>query len=555
MEEIKVISGSTKRFSRHQFLLLALVIAGSGNSLPVQAQTTTAHDSIFTVILAGGTIYDGTGSDSVIADIGIRGGRIAAIGDLRGKRAGLRLDVGGLALVPGFIDIHSHAARSRPEQSGIFRRPLAENYLRQGVTTVISGPDGFSPYPIGEYLARLEALPAAINFGTFVGHNTIRQRVLGNQNRAPTATELELMKAMVDSAMLDGAFGLSSGLKYIPGAYATTEEVIELAKVAARHGGIYISHMRDEGLGLLKSVAETIRIGKEGGLPTQITHHKVIGAKMWGKSVETLAMVERARARGIDVTIDQYPYTASSTGLAILFPAWSLEGDSAALNTRLHDPETRARIKKAILFNLIEDRGGNDPANVVVAHCRWDPSLDGKSLADILKDRGQPVTMDNAAELAMELQEKGGFQGIFHAMAEEDVERIMKYPYTMIASDGGIVEPGVGVPHPRNYGTFARVLGRYVREKRLLSFSEAIRKMTSLPAWRIGLKDRGILKVGAVADIAVLDPASIIDRATFANPHQYAVGVRHVFVAGRAVLLNGQVTGVRPGKVLRLKTR
>jgi dihydroorotase/N-acyl-D-amino-acid deacylase len=539
-------------------LVLAIVVAltvVTSRGASTFAQTATPQDTVFTVILAGGKVYDGTGADPIVADVGILKDHIAAIGDLHGKRAGLRLNVRGLAVVPGFIDIHSHAARSQPERSGIFRHPLAENYLRQGVTTAIGGPDGSSPYPIGEYLARLEALPAAINFGTFVGHGTIRRRVLGNENRAPTPLELEQMKAMVDSAMREGAFGLSSGLKYVPGAYASTEEVIELARVAARYGGIYISHMREEGLKLLDSVAETIRIGEEAGLPAQITHHKVVGARMWGKSTETLRMVDEARARGVDVTIDQYPYTASSTGLTILFPAWSLEGDSAALAARLQDPQARARIKEAIIFNLVEDRGGNDPANVVIARCRWDPSLDGKSLADILKERGFPVTMDAAAELAIELQEKGGFQGIFHAMSEEDVQRIMQYPFTMIASDGGIVAPGAGVPHPRNYGTFARVLGRYVRERKVLSFSEAIRKMTSLPASRIGLKDRGVLKVGAIADVAVLDPKTIIDRATFSDPHQYAAGVRHVFVAGKAVLLNGEVTGARPGRVLRSTDR
>ena len=512
---------------------------------------TLSQDTIFTCILEGGMIYDGTGSEPFAGDVGILGDRIAAIGDLEGQRAGIRLDVRGLVVVPGFIDIHSHATSARADRAGIFRHPIAENYIRQGVTTVIGGPDGSSRYPIGEYLARLEALPASVNFGTFVGHGTIRRKVLGTENRSPTEEELERMKTMVDSAMHEGAFGLSSGLKYVPGAYASTEEVIAIAKVAGSHGGIYISHMRDEGLGLLESVSETIRIGEEAGLPTQITHHKVVGASMWGKSVQTLELVDEARVRGVDVSIDQYPYTASSTGLSVLFPAWSLEGDTAAVNARIRDHETRARIKEAIIFNIAEDRGGNDPRNVVIAHCAWDPSLDGKNLADILEDRGRSVTIEAAAELVLELKVKGRVSCIFHAMSEEDVRRIMRHPYTMIASDGGIVQPRTGVPHPRNYGAFARVLGRYAQELEVLTFAEAIRKMTSLPSWRIGLQGRGQLTVGAYADIAVIDRETVIDRATFSDPHVYAEGVQHVFVNGVAVLLNSEITGARPGQVLR----
>ena len=501
--------------------------------------------SVLSVVLEGGNVYDGLGGEPVVADVGIRGDHIVAIGDLSRRRAGKRLNVSGLAVVPGFIDVHSHGTR------GIFRHPLAENYVRQGVTLAVGGPDGSSPFPIAEFLARLDAEPSAINFALMVGHGTIRRTVMGNEDRDPTAEELTRMKEMVAQAMLEGAFGLSSGLKYVPGAYAKTEEVIELARVAAAHGGYYVSHMREEGLLLLESVDETIRIGEEGGLPTQITHHKALGVPMWGSSHKTLAMVDAARARGIDVTIDQYPYTASSTSLSILFPAWSLEGESEARLQRIKDPKQRARIKQAIIKNLEEDRGGGDPKNVVVARCEWDPSLQGKSLADILRDQDRPVTIEQAAELALELQEKGGFSGIFHAMAEEDVQRIMKHPYTMIASDGGIVADGEGVPHPRNYGTFARVLGHYARDLGVISFPEAVRKMTSLPAARVGLSDRGVLREGAKADIAVLDISSIEDTAKFGDPHHYAKGTRHVFVNGVAVLLDGEMTGARPGRALR----
>jgi dihydroorotase/N-acyl-D-amino-acid deacylase len=518
------------------FLMVSFLLAASGSG---------TETGWLTLILEGGEIHDGSGGPPRVADVGVLGDRIVAMGDLRDRRAGVRIDAAGLAVVPGFIDIHSHAAE------GVFRHPLAENYLKQGVTTVVGGPDGSSPHPVGEFLAKLDAEPPAINFALMVGHGTIRNAVLGNEDRAPTEAELERMKTMVGAAMREGAFGLSSGLKYVPGAYATTEEVIELARVAGYFGGIYISHMREEGLLLLDSVRETIRIGEEGGLPTQITHHKAVGAPMRGKSTESLALVDEARARGVDVTIDQYPYTASSTSLAILFPAWSLEGTPEERLARLRNPEERGRIREAVLKNLREDRGGGDAKNVVVARCRWDPSLDGKSLADILRDRGRPATLEEAADLSLELQEKGGFSGIFHAMAEEDVERILRHPQTMVASDGGIVAPGEGVPHPRSYGTFARVIARYSRDRELLSFEEAIRKMSSLPADRLSLGDRGRIREGAHADIAVLDRERVSDPADFGNPHQYAVGARHVLVNGVLVLRDGEVTGARPGRALR----
>ena len=520
------------------FLCTALLLAG-----PAAAQPT--NDCLLTIIIEDGDVYDGRGADPIVTDVGIRGDRIAAVGDLDTCQAGRRVDATGLAVVPGFIDIHSHGTR------GVFRYPLAENLTRQGVTTAIGGPDGSSPYPIGAYLAQLDALPSAVNFGLMVGHGTIRREVMGNEDRPPADTELDVMTAMVGRAMSEGAFGLSSGLKYVPGAYAETEEVIALARVAGYFGGIYISHMREEGLQLLDAVRETIRIGEEGGLPTQITHHKVVGAPMWGRSSESLALVDAARARGVDVTIDQYPYTASSTGLTILFPAWSLEGSRADLLARLDDPDQRRRIQDGIVANLRDDRGGNDAKNVVLARCGWDSSLNGMSLAEVLTVQDRQVNLTTAAALAMELQVQGGCFGIFHAMQEEDVHRIMQHPRTMIASDGGILAPGEGVPHPRNYGTFARVLGHYSRDLGVLDFADAVRKMTSLPATRLDLVDRGVIEAGAYADIAVLDRDAIDYRAAFENPHQYAAGAAHVFVNGVAVILDGEVTGTRPGRALR----
>ena len=292
----------------------------------------------FDVVLTGGKVYDGADRDGIRHDVGIRGDRIAAVGDLADADAAIRLDVSGLAVVPGFIDIHNHAVRATIEESDIFRWPDAENLIRQGVTTAIGGPDGSSPLPIGPILQALEESPASVNFGTFVGHGSVRQAVVGGDDRDATVDELQQMRDLVEEAMLQGAFGLSTGLLYVPGSFASTEEVIELAKVAGTHGGIHISHMRQEGADILKSVEETIRIGAEGHLPTQITHHKIIGATMWGSAGEALALVDEAIAQGVDVSIDQYPYTASSTGLTVLFPRWSLDGDSETRMARLKDP-------------------------------------------------------------------------------------------------------------------------------------------------------------------------------------------------------------------------
>ena len=505
----------------------------------------------FSLVLERGDVWRGWGSDPVVADIGLSGDRIIAIGDLSGQSAEMRISVEGLAVVPGFIDIHSHAVRGSRKSSGIFKHPDAENYIRQGVTTVIGGPDGGSDLSIGKLLSDFENTPASINFGTFIGHNTVRIAVMGREDRAPTAKELEAMRQLVKTAMLEGAYGLSSGLKYIPGAYSESSEVVELAKVAGQYDGIYISHMREEGLDLIKSVKETIRIGEEAELPAQITHHKVMGVEMWGSSMESLALVDAANARGVDVSSDQYPYAASSTGISVLFPAWSLAGPRKVQMARLNDPVTRARIKEGIVYNLIHDRGGDDPSRVAIADCQWDPSLNGKNFAEVLEERGQAVNMDAAAELAMEIHENGGCFGVFHAMSEEDVARIMQHSRTMIASDGGIHVPGEGVPHPRNYGTFARVLAHYVRDTQTLSTGEAIYKMSKFPAQRIGLHDRGRIQVGAMADIAVLDLDKVQDHASFADPHQYATGVRHVLVNGELVLKDGEKTGKRPGRALR----
>lgn len=505
----------------------------------------------FDVLLHGGQIYNGDDSMPVVGDVGIRGNRIAAVGgDLSAHPATLVLDVSDLAVTPGFIDIHSHAVRN-DYNDDMYRWPDSENLIRQGVTTVIGGPDGDSPLPITDTFAAIEANPSAVNFGTFVGHGSIRELIVGEQDRPATEEELELMREQVTLAMDAGAFGLSSGLIYAPGRFADTEEVIELAKVAAPYGGIYISHMREEGLEVLASVAETIRIGEEGGLPTQITHHKIVGAPMWGSSVETLRMVDEAIARGVDVSIDQYPYTASATSLTILFPGWSLDGGREPLLARMEDSVQRRQLKAEIVHNIEVDRGGNDPANVVIAVCGHDATLNGLNLSEILRMQERNVNNENAAELLMELVAAGNCDAVFHAINEEDVRNIMRHPRTMISSDGGVMGPTDRMPHPRNYGTFSRLIGHYSRDEGVVPMHTAIYKVSKLPAERINLSDRGRLQVGAFADIAVLDLSEVIDTATFEEPHQYAKGAHHVFVNGEAVLLNGSMTGERPGIILK----
>ena len=499
----------------------------------------------YDLVIRNARIVDGTGSPWYRGDVAVRGDVIVQIAPSITSSARRVIDANNQVLAPGFIDIHTHARR------GIFEVPTADNYIRQGVTTVIEGPDGGSPVPLAPFLARLDSLKKSINIASFIGQGSIRSEVLGEVNRKATADEIARMRALVEQGMREGAFGLSSGLFYVPGTFTPTEEVIELAKVAGRMGGIYISHMRDEASKVVESVTETIRIGEEGGLPTQVTHHKVVGPGYWGKSVETLRLIDAARARGVDATIDQYPYTASATSVgSALLPAWALEGGNRPTLERLRDPATRARIRTESARIIQLERGGGDPKNVVMARCSFDEKLDGKNLAEITRLRGMEVTLENAAEAAMWIVEQGGCQGIFHAINEEDLQRILRHPATMVASDGEVTVFGRGNPHPRSYGTFARVLGVYVRDKKVIPLEEAIRKMSAQPAQRLGMSDRGVIKAGMKADLVLFDPARVRDAATFEKPHQYADGFSQVIVNGQIVFENGAMTSARPGKVL-----
>ncbi|MGH9163220.1 MAG: N-acyl-D-amino-acid deacylase family protein [Vicinamibacteraceae bacterium] len=504
----------------------------------------------FNLLIRDARIVDGSGSPWYRGDVAIQGDTIVEIAPAieppaAGAADGRVIDANGLVLAPGFIDIHTHARR------GIFDVPTAENYVRQGVTTLMEGPDGSSPLPLAPFLAKLDALGTSVNIGSFVGQGSIRREVMGEVDRTPNAEEVERMRGLVERQMLAGAFGLSTGLFYVPGSFSTTSEVVELAKVAGRHGGIHISHMRDEASRVAASVKETIAVGEQGGLPTQVTHHKVVGAANQGQSVETLRLVDEARARGVDVTIDQYPYTASSTSIqAALLPTWAQEGGEEAVLARLRDPATRAKIRAESVRIIRDERGGGDPKNVQLARCDWQPSLAGKTLADVARERGQEPTLEQAAEDALWIVEQGGCQGIFHAIGEEDLVRILQHPATMIASDGEVPMFGRNVPHPRSYGTFTRVLGVYVREQHVLRLEDAVRKMSALPAQRLSLADRGLLRPGLRADLVLFDPDRVRDIATYERPHQYADGVSLVVVNGEIVFEHGAMTSARPGRVI-----
>src|SRR6185436_2803260 len=495
----------------------------------------------FDLVIRNGRIVDGTGSPWYRADLAVRGDMIARIAPRIDAPAARVIDAAGQVVSPGFIDLHTHARRN------IFQVPTAENYVRQGVTTLMEGPDGSSPLPIKGLLDRVAATHVTPNFGMFVGQGSIRDEVIGPVNRKATPAEIEKMRGLVRQGMLDGAFGLSSGLFYVPGTFTPTAEVIELAKIAGQMGGIYISHMRDEAGGILDSVRETIEIGEKGGLPTQVTHHKIVGRKNWGKSAETLKLVEEARARGVDATIDQYPYTASSTSIqAALMPAWALEGGRDEVMKRLRTATMKTEIQKETSRLILEERGGGDPNNVQLARCEWDPSLAGKRLGEVTKARGLEPTVENAAATALWLVEQGGCSGIFHAIDEQDLQRILRHPATMIGSDGEVPIFGEASPHPRSYGTFARVLGRYVRELKTITLEDAVHKMSAFPAQRMGFADRGVLREGLKADIAIFDPLTVRDLATFEKPHQYAEGVTQVIVNGQVAFDEGKMTPARP---------
>ena len=496
----------------------------------------------FDLLIQNGTVIDGTGATPEKLDVAIADGKISAIGGPADEGAVRVIDADGRVVAPGFIDIHTHCGFHTDRGLGINL-----NYLHQGVTSVVGGNCGFSPVDFAKLTAEAEQAALGPNLAYLVGHNSVRTEVLGHADREPTPEELSQMKRLVADAMANGAIGFSSGLYYVPGSYAKAQELIELAKTAAEYGGFYSTHMRCEGEDVEQSIAETIAIGRESGLPVQISHHKVSGVPNWGKSEKTLAMIQAARDDGIDVMADQYPYTASCARVGVLMPRWvCADGDEAA-HARLDDPTTREEIKAAVVQTLATLYDG-DLSRIAIASSSVAPELAGKSLADVTADLKQAAEF--IMDLARERPASSDTMCVYHSMDEKDVIRIMQYPLTVIASDGWEALLGKDNPHPRLYGTFPRVLGRYCRDQQVLSLEEAVRKMTSLPARRLGVADRGIIREGACADITVFDRDTIADNATFSDPHQYPTGIDYVIVNGRVVLDHGVHTGETPGKFI-----
>jgi N-acyl-D-amino-acid deacylase len=527
---------------------------------------------LFDVVIKNGYLVDGTGNPWFKADIGIKIGKVLEIGDLSSEDANRIINAKGLAVCPGFIDIHSHSEYS------LLVNSKAESKIRQGVTTEVNGNCGDSPAPVegitaeaaeevkeykldmdwstlGEYLDRLEKQGVALNVAQLVGHGTIRTAVMGYENRPPTREDLNKMKDLVAQAMEDGAFGMSTGLFYTPGGFADTEEVIELCKVVAKYGGIYTSHIRGEGDPLIEAVAEAIEIGEKANIPVQISHHKACGIENWGKVEKTLWMMEEARARGVDVTCDVYPYTACGTDLVSLIPNWAHEGGVDKLRERLKDPKNRERVKKEMLEGLpgwessVKQSGWG---RIKVIGWKEHKEFEGKTIAEIAE-----LKVIDPFDLTFDLIiKKESPELVDLAMNEEDVCTVIKHPLSMVGSDGWALAPyGVlseSKTHPRSYGTYPRILRKYVREEKVLTIENAIRKMTSLPAQKLGLRDRGILREGMWADVVVFDPKRVVDEATYEEPHRYPEGIEYVIVNGEIVVDRREHTGALPGKVLCL---
>jgi N-acyl-D-amino-acid deacylase len=497
-------------------------------------------------IIRNGKIMDGTGNNWQLKDVAIVNNKIAAIGNLKNWKATKEVDAKGLIVAPGFIDVHAHI------EGGEARNPLATNFIYDGVTTVVTGNCGGSSDNMKSYFNYIDSLGISINVAALIGHNSIRKQVMGSANRHATEQELQKMEFITAKAMQEGAVGMSTGLIYIPGTYAPTEEVVRLAKVISSNGGVYASHIRNEEDNVAEAVKEAIAIGREAKLPVEISHFKVNGQNNWGRSNETLNLVIAARKEGIDVTIDQYPYTASSTNLGILLPDWVLADGQDSILKRLKNPSIRAKVK-AHSMDMIKRRGLTHFDYAYVANFKADSTYNGKNIREINALRGNKDEAIFEAETIVQMIEKGGAQMVYHGMGDNDVKNIMAYPFNMAASDAGIAVIGQNRPHPRAYGTNARVLGKYVREEKVMSWEEAIRRMTSLPANKFNLKQRGLIQEGYIADLVVFDENEVIDMATFDNPHQFSKGFKYVFVNGAMTIENGVHNGARKGIAIRNK--
>ena len=517
------------------FRSFALLAALFGSALPSVA----GYDTV----IRNGRVVDGSGNPAFFADVALTNGRVAAIGRI--PETGTReIDATGLIVAPGFIDVHTHA-------DDVAKMPKAENFLRMGVTTLVVGNCGGSALDVAKLFSEIEATDVAVNVATLIGHNTVREKAMGGVfDRPPTSDELEKMKSLVDQAMKDGAVGLSTGLIYHPGVFSKTEEIIELARVASAYGGIYTSHMRYEDDKIYKALDEVFRIAREARIRAEVSHIKLSGPNCWGQADKVLAYIAKARAEGLDITQDQYAYTASSTGLKQLIPETAFDGGQEKFVERLADPDFKSKLVKEMTENVVK-KGRTNFAYAVIAEYRHDRSLNGLNVVEAAKAKRGSDSLEQQAEMILEIQQHHGASAVFHGMSEDDLRVFMRHPNTMIACDSGLRKLGEGVPHPRGYGNNARVLGRYVRERKVLGLEDAIRKMTSLPANTFCFKQRGELHEGNWADIVLFDPEKVRDLAEYKDPHHYATGIPYVLVNGVLVIDKGEHTGAKSGMALR----
>ncbi|MDB6031125.1 MAG: D-aminoacylase domain protein [Verrucomicrobiales bacterium] len=500
---------------------------------------TSGFSATYDLIIRNGRIIDGSGNPSFRSDVAVKNGKIAWIGKTE-QKAVQEIDANGMVVAPGFIDVHTHA-------EDILQRPEAQNFARMGVTTVVMGNCGSSALRVGEFFRNVEATNVSINVASLIGHGTVRETAMhGNFDRAPTSEEMMQMKELVEQGMRDGAVGLSTGLIYLPGTFATTEEIIELAKVASKYDGLYASHMRDEGKEIFKSLNEVFRIAREAHIRAEVSHIKLSGKLNWGRAERVLAAIDKARADGLDITQDQYVYTASSTGIAQLIPEEYREGGK--FRERL--AQERSKIVEAMKEKL-HKAGRKNYSYAVIADYKYDGTLNGLNIMEAARKTHGSSSLGSQVDLILDIQNHGGASGVFHGMSEDDLKVFLTHPNTMIASDSGVRAFEEGVPHPRGYGNNARVLEHYVSELKLLRLEDAIRRMTSLPASTFRLKGRGELREGNAADLVIFDPAKVHEETSFKEPHHYASGFEWVLVNGVPVVQKDKYTGKKPGQVVR----
>ena len=493
----------------------------------------------FDLAIVNAQLIDGTGAPARGADVGIRNGRIARIGKIAPSEAREILDARGLTLAPGFIDVHTHG-------DDVASKPLAENFTRMGVTSIVAGNCGSSALRIAEALERVRDVGVAVNFATLIGHNTVRASVMGTASRDPELAEIKAMQILVFKGMAEGAVGFSTGLQYIPGTYSKPNEIIELARVAGNEGGIYSTHMRNEGTALEESIAESIRLIRRVDMPLEISHLKVDSPSRWGSSAAALKLIDDARALGMRIQADVYAYTSGASSLSIRFPSWIFDGGEAAMRKRLHDPPTWIKVK-AEMQAMLAERGFTDLSWATVANYGLDSGMNGLTIKQVAQKMIGDGSADSQLEAARILMLNGGASMIYAFMQDEDVARIMKHPMVSVASDASVSTAGDKTSHPRAFGNAARVLGEYVRERKVLTLEEAVRKMTSLPAAFFMFEGRGVVREAAAADLVLFDAATVKDAGVSGI---FPTGIPHVIVNGVFVVRDGKTTTDRPGQIL-----